>query len=373
MQLDLNSFSALQAIRALRCMRMLDGHQIQHVGPREPQLGFGRRWNAKRLTVPWLNSGLPPTEKHPLYAMVPSAEARIQARCVRNTVCSRDVPMIELPDGVRCVSPEHLFLEMGAYMDPAVHLMLGMELCGSYSRDPVDPRNADASFFLPPLTSAERIRDYVGQTHLRRIEGLEQARWISKLVLDNAWSPREALVAALIVLPLEELGFGLGPIVLNKRVFTNQLQLGPAGRESRVPDILFEGSHIGLNYEGSPHFGSEQEDETRLRIVADKLRDRDLIISGYTVLPVVNEDLAERGAFDTLMLQVMDLLEEETGLRAEFRKEEFFRVRLARRRQRLIWSLLPGKRGEELSREGVWATSADNAMRTVEVTITEAL
>ena len=67
--------------------------------------------------------------------------------------------------------------------------------------------------------------------------------------MDNAWSPMEAIVAALAALPPEHFGYGLGPVVLNDRVDT----LDGASRASRLPDMTLGGTTTGLNYDGENH------------------------------------------------------------------------------------------------------------------------
>ena len=129
-----------------------------------------------------------------------------------------------------------------------------------------------------------------------------QSREALPYLLGNAWSPIEAIIAQMIVLNPCESGYGLGEIELNRRV-------GAAKKGSRVPDILFAGTHVGLNYDGGVHFGLEDvvaaagtEGEraaiaaARAKIVGDKRRDRELLANGYAVLPVTSEDLSSPAA-----------------------------------------------------------------------------
>ena len=94
--------------------------------------------------------------------------------------------------------------------------------------DPADPADEAAltrklleqceqvAYLVPPVTSAEKVRDYVAKLH--GMEGLPQARLVVPRLIDNAWSPREAIIALLARRPTSRLGYGMPPIVLNSRV-----------------------------------------------------------------------------------------------------------------------------------------------------------
>ena len=145
----------------------------------------------------------------------------------------------------------------------------------------------------------------------------------------------EALLAALLVLPGNELRYDLWPFALNPRKEASEHIMAYTHASSRVPDILFSGTSIGLNYDGEDHFGLWRIAETaaaaerdpgnghlaeeavraladaRQRIIADKRRDRDLEALGYVVMPVTKEDLQERGGLDRVIKQVIDAIERE--------------------------------------------------------------
>ena len=242
---------------------------------------------------------------------------------------------------------------------------MGMELCGTYSRDASDPRNGNVTYQVPPTTSVEQIRAFVGTCH--HVNGLGPARTTLEWLLDNAWSPMEAVVAAMAVLPAERLGYDLWPVDLNVRTDAK----GATATDTRVPDLVFRGTDVGLNYDGEGHLplqgvvdaamqlaaapeeGALQEAledavrQVREGSVADKRRDRDLGAAGLTVLAMTKEDLYERGGLDRLMLQVMDAVE-RTGKRNLSRQRTMMQSKLLRDlRQELIWSLLPGKIGQD--------------------------
>lgn len=140
-----------------------------------------------------------------------------------------------------------------------------------------------------------------------------------------------------------------------------------------MPDILIEGTHVGVNYDGSDHLdldaiadagvalGQNPGDgriageldramrRVREKYVDDGRRTRELSADGYTVYPVFKEDLFQFGGLDRTMMQVMEALKLrdgwEVGEYQRILQQEFAR----KERHALLRFLLTG---EELQPEG---------------------
>jgi len=220
------------------------------------------------------------------------------------------------------------------------------------------------TYGLEPVTTIERLRSFAQQAI--SIRGARKALKSIDLIVEDAWSPMEALLASLIMLPGEEFGYDLWPITLNPRMEVSE-QLKPyAAAASRVPDIRFRGTSVGINYDGEDHFGlrriaqaavaaerspgnahlaQEVEEaiaDARKRIVSDKRRDRDLETMGYVVLPVTKEDFDEQGGIDRVMGQVVEAIEREGRRDLTSQRQLLENESLAIARQLFIWSLMPG-------------------------------
>lgn len=361
------TFDKLTALHILRIWRSsgrsltADRHGLETsvVAPR-------RYWTRRRINACLESVGTSLSNVHGrVQVMVPRPGARIRSRSARNTVYARGLPanpIIELGGPVRIPCPELLFIELGAIMSPAAQLLVGLELCGRFSRDARDPRDGTTMFGIKPVTTADKIRSYVSAA--RDLAGLEQSRRVAEWLMDEAWSPQEALLNGLARMPLHELGYELGELQLNPRYIAHGPLLSLVDKRSRVPDSLVRGTHVGFNYDGGPHFGegapgtagtgfldSNAADNMRKAVVADKRRDRDLLVQGLSVLPVTKEDFYERGGIDRVMLQAMSLLERIGQHDYSKHRCALRRPKLAEERQRLIWSLLPGRRGRELIQE----------------------
>ena len=363
MRITFNKLTALHILRVWRRSgRTLtaDRHSLETsvVAPR-------RYWTRRRIGACLESVGTSLSNvRGRVQVMVPRPGARIRSRTARNTVYVRGLPaspVVELNDSTRIPCPELLFIELGTIMSPAAQLLVGLEMCGRFSRDACDPRDGTVTYGIKPVTTADKIRSYVSTAH--DLAGLEQSRRVAEWLMDEAWSPQEALLNGLARMPLHELGYELGELRLNPRFVAHGTILAFMDKASRVPDSLVAGSTIGFNYDGGPHFGESGSEATgtgfldnitlasvREAVVADKRRDRDLLVQGLSVLPVTKEDFYERGGIDRVMQQAMSLLERTAQRDFSKQRRALSRPRLAAERQRLIWSLLPGRRGRELSR-----------------------
>ena len=339
MRIALDGMSALRAWRNIRSGMAPKARIGRREDLFEPDPSPYKRWCSQAFDLGFLGFDDEFNEKSPLEIAVPSASLRIRSKGVRCVVYSTLPPrsFVDVGNGVLLASPELLFVEMGERMSSAVQLLLGHELCGTFSRNAQSPRDGEVTFGVHPLTTASAIREYANSC--RYLRGVEQARIVAGLLYGNAWSPMEAIVATLLALGPEDFGYDMGELVLNPRVAT------AGGRASRVPDILFAGTHVGINYDGDPHFLS------RDTMVEDKRRDRELMCAGYSVFPVTIEDLHENGALDEVVLQALGLIERETGQCFDDKRALLAHKQIAARRQKLIRSLLPGRWAAELSRQ----------------------
>ena len=301
---------------------------------------------------------------------VPSSATRPKSSCISNTVYSHPLPagaFINLGSGIALSGPELLFAEMAATLRPIELLMLGHELCGTFSRDPWDPYGGDITYGLQPITSAKRINEFLSSTAY--VRGIDNARHVARYLNDNAWSPTESLIAALLRLPTSDFGYDIGPLRLNPRY--NRKQHLPDSKTSRVPDIMIEGSRVGVNYDGLVHLDlesiaraalemganpgatqAERELEEAIRNVRTKAlddirRNRELTVAGLTVFPVTKEDLYPLGGLDALIAQILEQI--EAGGRDMSRQKQLLGAQaFCKARHEIVLSLLPGSRNRNV-------------------------
>ena len=330
----------------------------------------GKRWTRRLLEGANLDMPFQLAEKNLDFA-VPDGSARIRMRGSTWTVYSKGVPAgafirtrCSTDDCTLAISgPELLFVELAKVMHPVEHLMLGHELCGTFSRDAENPYNGPVTYGVRPATSVERIRQFLGEA--RNIRGLDAARISIEYLNDNAWSPTESLVAALLRLPVDSLGYGFGELVLNPRVSPSAPLPGSA--RSRVPDIVIAGAPVGLNYDGAVHLDLDSivnaareleanpqlaEAEAslanavrsvRAKVVDDIRRNRELAADGLAVFPLVKEDLYTRNGLDQIVAHLIAVIERLTDRDMSEQKRILRQKKLADMRWHMALSLLPGR------------------------------
>ena len=373
MNITLNGKTALVATRTLRANRTMPSAWGKRVNLTMPDPSPAKRFTRKLFDLPQWGLALTADMPLSLDVAVPCKEGRLRMTGVHNTIYgTRSLPpnaFIEIAEGVAISCPELLFLEMAATMPLAQLVMLGHELCGTFSRDPHDPRNGDVVLWCPPATSRENIEAFIRKAKWN--DHADRALEALALTADDAWSPMESLIAAMARLPYEECGYGFGGCALNKRVDT-AIEMQTVGKRSRKPDVLLEDTPVGFNYDGGVHLriddvvkaamelerdpgrAATQEaldsivQDVRAKAIDDIRRNRELTATGFYVLPVTKEDLYEEGGLDTVMLQAMETIERLTRRDLSDQKRSL-RVRFIReKRQKLIWSLLPGRRSRQL-------------------------
>ena len=329
-----------------------------------------KRWT--RGLIDNANLGLPFSfAGKKLHFAVPNMDSRIRVQNSTYTVYAKGIPnnafirtRCSTDDCILVISgPELLYAELAKEMSPLEHLMLGHELCGTFSRDAENPYNGPVTYGVQPVTSVARIRRFLDEA--QNIHGLDVARASVEYLNDNAWSPTESLIAALLRLPMDCLGYGFGELVLNTRVSPSMFLPGSAS--SRVPDIMIAGTPVGVNYDGAvhldldlivnaardleanPELAQAQESLTkairnvRAKVIDDVRRNRELAADGLAVFPVVKEDLYTKGGFDQIVAYLIAVIEQLTNLDMGEQKKVLRMKRLSDVRWHAAMSLLPGK------------------------------
>ena len=356
LSLAFDGLDALFVIRwARRSRRRLDVRCTSGV----PDAGEGHHVTRRKIAGLLAKHGIRGLMgRHPLAVATNDPTVRTRTRelvCHVHSGSWASRAFVRIGRGLAVASPELVFLEMGSKMTLQSQVMLGMELCGTFARDPINPRMGEVRIGVPPVTSVARIMKLARR--ISYIPGLAQSLRALKLVRENAWSPMESALATALVLPCDELGYGMGDVVLNDRVET------PCGElSSRVPDILIRETRVGINYDGENHImtryaldamhraiaGDEQaahEAEQRLgsirhKVVDDKWRDRDLLLKDYRVIPMVKEDLGPE-RFERLMHELATTAAKEDGVIPLFMTSEYSTPTARAKRMNLLRSLLP--------------------------------
>lgn len=287
---------------------------------------------------------------------VPSPDCRIQVRGVTNIVSAPawfKSPLVRVNDSFSFATPELLLAHLAAHDSLVTTALVAYELCGAYA---YDPTTCQVVYGLRSACTVDDLQRFIDEMP-GRIRGRKRLAEAAGYVRDNSWSPMESVLALVLCLPPTEGGYGMGDITLNRSV-----QNEDADGE-RIPDILFGSTHVGINYEGEGHFGTQNLTQVahlaaakgstdsfdmveaagrdvRARIVRDKRRDRDLIFANYKVVTVTREDLYSTSVLDRLVWQVAKLVAKERDVKAPTLSEIAGDGEVRARRRELLRQML---------------------------------
>ena len=330
--------TAMDVIRGLRNQGM-DFGKMQNTKLRNPQPWVQERFTAREFERDvW---GWPqPSKLLPLHVLVPAPANRVRMTTVRLHECRRPLPpnaIIYLDALASVVSPEMLFFQMASELSLPAAVMLGYELCGHYSRDVENPLYGDVTMDIAPVTSVERIGDFI--RGMKGFRGVRRARDVLQYVCDNALSAPESVLATMGTLPAIESAYGLGRVTLNDRVnVANEDEL--KARRNRYPDLLFSFAPVGINYDGQGHLDLpglvraarkeaslkgddltaaravtiEKFKEIRKKVLDDIARNNELMSRGRCVMVATKEDLESGKALDKFMRRLLQCAQETFGV-----------------------------------------------------------
>lgn len=174
-------------------------------------------------------------------------------------------------------------------------LALAMEPCGSYARDPRDLARCACVFDVPPLTTAARLRAFLGEAH--GIKGVVGARRAAAHAMDGSGSPEETLLACALRLPFELGGIAAPPLVLNEPLSWPEEVAHLVEHRRMRPDISFPGLATALEYNGLTHMDRSSFEEDQRRI-------RDYQLCGISVFPATYRDVSTPHALASYLARV---------------------------------------------------------------------
>lgn len=363
MHICVNKMSALGLLRWLRTEGSDLNWEICGIPDADPWPQ--KRWSARMIPYHQLGRSGPPDRTSPVDVIVPETGTEPRASFFSVRTYKGHLPLgsfLRVTSEFTIPCPELLFLELAGIMDRAALELVEYELCGTYSRGPSSPRTAGVTHGLKPLTSVSNIRSYLDKCYGQR--GLNAARAALENVRDNAWSAMEAMVSLFLVRDVGDLGYGIKEITLNGREgFAQELRRNSSA-SGRIPDISVDDLPIGFNYDGYGHLDlgsidvsslSEEELKGKLTAVREKYvddlrRNRELLAQGRIVLPVVAEDLIQRGGLDSAVLEAVLAAERFLGSSGKIgiQVRRALASESAAKRQQLIWSLYPWLGGTSL-------------------------
>lgn len=247
------------------------------------------------------------SEESPLELFVPGRSERRRFRGIEFSVCPQEFPpgaFLEIAPYLLMYSPAQYFLYRCRSLPSVLErVLLGMELCGTYAHDLPGRPELPCTFLLDPALSTGILRRYLDAS--AGAYGIKAAREAAGLVLDNAYSPMETIVALEQCLPVELGGRGYPRPTLNEEIRVLEGLRHLTDRDVFMPDIYWPGTDV--EYEGYVH-------NSAAAIEADKARLADIQALGIRVIPVTAHTMRSSYRSELLGRQIGESLVGEYGV-----------------------------------------------------------
>ena len=189
------------------------------------------------------------------------------------------------------------FLQAATQMSFHELVNLANNLCAIYVLDETEEYGQRRR---EPITSVADIMEYL--TKVNDIAGIRTARRAIRYARDRSNSPMESQIATLGALPLHYGGYGLPPPRLNMDVQLSSEGKEFLGRSFCSCDMVWPEQKVVLEYD------SNLAHSTRRQFTIDKNRSTALALSGYRVISVTAEKVANFRAVETLFTGIRTVL-----------------------------------------------------------------
>ena len=128
-------------------------------------------------------------------------------------------------------------------------IALGNELCGTFARDPTDPRGGDITYGLEPLATRDEVSAMLDS--MTMVRGLPVARRAIAHVADGCASAMEVLHLMMEGLPPRLAGLSLGTPAMNRRIVPTKRQRSALTiKDGLRPDLYWERYRVAIEHDG---------------------------------------------------------------------------------------------------------------------------
>ncbi len=235
----------------------------------------------------------------PLQLVAPTAAARTRRQGSVCHVLAQPLhgrSFAKIDDGLYVSTPEFVFLQMAGVMSLERLILLGFELCGTYT---ASGKNGFASNSFA-LTAPAKIKRFVEGAP--RCKGRAQALRATKYVLSGSASPKESQLAMLLCLPYRLGGYGLQQPEMNRRIELDPVTQFLLKKRFVVCDLYWSAAKLDLEYD-STEFHSTKE-----KLVADARRRAALESRGIASINVTSSQIAQPDEIEALAKTVARML-----------------------------------------------------------------
>lgn len=187
-------------------------------------------------------------------------------------------------NGLYAASPELCFVQLAQQLSFHELVRAGNVLCGCFF---IRPDGTGTLGSRNSLTSKRRIEAFLKRNP--GITGAKKARQALRWVVEGAASPPEAFLAMVLGLPFRRGGFQLEGAKVNQRIKPSREARTIAGRETLVPDLLFDDMRLAVEYD------STAEHAAAAQLTRDAQKRLALEADGYKVITVTAGQICRAG------------------------------------------------------------------------------
>lgn len=271
-----------------------------------PEQCASRSGDLAAINLGRLASVIDITEENPLHIAVTSAGLRHHVPGFELSTFPEEFPkgtLLELAPGILAPSFECYFLLMARRLSFEKLVLLGFELTGHYAHKRMGDGSTTCDFLVEPVTSATKLQAY--SKAASGLKGACPARVAAPWVLDNAYSPREAVIALEQCLPPKRGGRGYPKPVLNEEIMVPPGLRHLTSRDTFTPDVYWP-DLLDVEYDGGYHNEDSQ-------VERDKARVSDIQAMGISVISATKLTLATSERAELLGRQIGARLAEGLG------------------------------------------------------------
>lgn len=323
MDVLLTHTTALEALRTWGVQGLIEGDQCSVL---EVPTRVVREVELRELID---SSALLQSLSTPLHLLSSGTRASRRTRLVHEHLQRDSLPrgsIVRLAPGVRCVSPEHLAVQMSFSLTLLELTVLLSELLGLYAICPTSEKGMYQR--ERPLMTPESLLVHLDALGPRK--GTRLVRRALAMACVRSGSPRETKLSLRLSLRPELGGYGLSILSMNEPVEVRRIH-DRMKKGMRRPDILIAGPEqpgrgrrvAAVEYNGRDHDAPQQ-------IAEDARRTNELVAVGIPEFVVRREQYDDLDYMDGLV----DRIREKIGLPRQVRG-----VELSTRLRRLRWEL----------------------------------
>ncbi len=207
--------------------------------------------------------------QRPVHLLVPPTRHGHFHASLRTHCCSLGAlgPYLtkQIREDVYCCGPELAFIQMAGETSLIGAVVLGHELCGTYS-----PFAQMISGFYerPALTSVDKLR--AATDAVSGMRGVKAARKALRWIRDGSASPMETVVSCMLSLPTAMGGYGMVLPKLNHEVTLDANEARIAGTSKPRIDTAYTEVLVGVEFDGKDYHRDAEADRKRREALAHK-------------------------------------------------------------------------------------------------------